>query len=279
MPTTVTVSERYLGRKTSGKSAERSFIISGATNEAEALSALLTNSAVPVGVNGFVRLAADCSVEELADGQYLGTAVYGNPDFTQRDPGNFTISFDISGQTQKITQSLATIHKYTRPSSWQRDFKGAINVNSDGSVEGCDILVPVVNYTVNYTFPQTQFDDGTYIRKLMAAVGSVNSDSFKGLAPGEGLLSRVSGQRRADKAWDLSFGFGVSLNVSSDNGNTLTVGDITDIEKDGWDYLWVYYAEEQQTAAGGVNYVTKLPVHAFVERVYRRTAFANLGLS
>jgi hypothetical protein len=276
-----TVSERYLGRKTSGKSAERSFIISGVSTEAAALAALLTDAAVPAGVNGFVRLAADCSVEELADGQYLGTAVYGNPDFTQRDPGNFTISFDISGQTQRITQSLATVNAYTRPGSWRRDFKGAINVSSDGSVEGCDIVVPVVNYTVNYSFPQTQFDDGTYIRKLIAAVGSVNSDAFQGLAPGEGLLARVSGQRRADRAWDLSFGFGVSLNASAANGNTLTVGEISGIEKDGWDYLWVYYAEEQQSAAGGsgVKYITKVPAHAFVERVYRRTAFANLGLS
>jgi hypothetical protein len=232
-------------------------------------------------VNGFVRLAADCGVEELSDGKYLGTAVYGNPDFTQRDPGNFTISFDISGQTQRITQSLATIHAYTRPGSWRRDFKGAINVNSDGSVEGCDIVVPVVNYTVNYTFPQNQFDDGTYIRKLIAAVGSVNSDSFKGLNAGEGLLSRVAGQRRADKAWDLSFGFGVSLNVSVASGNAISVGEIDNIEKDGWDYLWVYYAEEEQTASGGsgIKYITKLPVHAFVERVYRRTAFADLGLS
>lgn len=70
-------------------------------------------------------------------------------------------------------------------------------------MDGCDIVEPVVDYTVNYSFSQTQFDDGTYIRKLIAAVGSVHKESFKGLSAGEGLLSRVSVQRRAHRAWDL----------------------------------------------------------------------------
>lgn len=266
------MSERPTGRTNNSKRATRSFLIEGAADDNEALSKLLADA--PAAVNGKPLSPTESEVEEIDEsGIFTGTAVYVSPEYGNREAGSFTLSFDIAGTTQRITQSRSTVASYTRPGSWVRSFGGALNVSSDGSVEGTDIIVPTVSYEFTKTYPDDQFEDGTFIRVLIAAVGSVNDDTWQGLDAGEALLSRVSGRRRHDGKWDVTFGVAVSLNEED-----LAVGEITGIDKEGWDYLWVYYAEEEKTTGGGQKYVGKVPVNAFVERIYRRTDYDLLEI-
>lgn len=279
MPVTYDVQEKNLGRKYSSKSGERQYVIrvsGGEASEDEVVAAMLADGGVPGSIGGNVRQDADASAEELAPGLFVGTVPFANPDWQgNKVESSFRLSFDVSSTTQKITQSRQTVHSYHDSiASFGRDFKGAIGVNSDGSVEGCDIIVPATSYKIDYTFPANQFDDGTYIRKLIAAVGSVNNAAFKGTEEGESLLTSVSGQKRADGKWDLTFVFSISLNETG-----LSIGDIgVSIEKQGWDYLWAYY-EPRKLMAGDVPYVAKVPTNVYVERVYRRTNYADLGLT
>lgn len=268
-----TSKEREARRRDQGRNSYREYVLRGSGTEADARTQLLTDAPTVVGTK--VLQVSDTSVEEVAPGVFIGVAAYADPQWSgsAKEPDTFEISFEVAGTVQRITQSRATVASYTRSGSFQRSFGGAIGVRSDGEVEGCDVLVPTTGYTVNYSFPSDQFTDGTYIRKIITAVGSVNSDTFQGLAAGEGLLTRVSGRRRADGGWDVAFTFAVSLNETG-----LTIGEITGIAKKGWEYLWVYYSEDVRTA-GGVNYTTKLPVHAYVEQVYRASAYADLGLT
>ena len=55
----------------------------------------------------------------------------------------------------------------------------------------------------------------------------------------------------------------------------IIVNDITDIQKKGWEYLWVRYADEEDA---GAKVVIKRPIGVYVERVYEYADFAGLGI-
>lgn len=272
-----TVEERYIGRRQTGRTAERVFTIRAAADEAEARLALLDES--PASLGSMVRVDQDCEVEEITPNDiWSGTAVYALPEFTnQPQPsGSFQLSFDISGQSTRITRSRRTVASF--PALNHANFGGAINVNSDGTVEGTDILVPYFNYQVNYTFADADVDQA-YVLELSEIVGSVNLHPFHGFDAGELLLTRVGGLQRGstEADWDIGFSFAVSRNETDiEIGPTVYPGVTFSIpEKRGWDYLWVYYDEYKDTSN---NVIHKRPRYAYVEEVYPYTDYDALNI-
>ena len=53
------------------------------------------------------------------------------------------------------------------------------------------------------------------------------------------------------------------------------IGQITGINKKGWEYLWVRYADAEDTTA---KVLVKKPIAVYVEQVYPTTGFAALGI-
>ena len=51
--------------------------------------------------------------------------------------------------------------------------------------------------------------------------------------------------------------------------------DITGIDKKGWEYLWVRYADVEDDAA---KVLVKRPIGAYVEQVYDYASFLALGI-
>ena len=98
----------------------------------------------------------------------------------------------------------------------------------------------------------------------------VNSGSFKGLAAGECLFLGASGSMRAGGDWEITFKF-----AGSPNRTNIRVGDITVPSKKGWEYLWVKYSEQEDTAAKAI---VQRPVAAYVEKVYDDGDFGALGI-
>ena len=136
----------------------------------------------------------------------------------------------------------------------QPDFHGAIGVSTD-SVEGTDITVPVFNFTETHYIP-IALVTGAYKTTLFYLTGRVNHAPFKGFARGEVLFLGASGSQRGTEDWEIAFKF-----AASPNATDLTVGDITGIEKKGWEYLWVRYADAEDEET-----LIKQPVAAYVER-------------
>ncbi len=66
-----------------------------------------------------------------------------------------------------------------------------------------------------------------------------------------------------------------SASERSPNRTGISVGPITGIAKKGWEYLWVRYADVEDTAS---NTLVKQPVAAYVEKVYEEASFAGLGI-
>lgn len=105
---------------------------------------------------------------------------------------------------------------------------------------------------------------------LFYLTGTVNNSPFRGFEPGEVLFLGASGSKRGQDDWEIAYKFAASPNVLG-----LSVGDIAGIAKRGWDYLWIRYADIEDTAA---KMLVKRPLAVYVEQVYPYRDFSGLGI-
>lgn len=177
-------------------------------------------------------------------------------------------SFDTGGGNQHVAQSLLTVGMYSAPGETAPDFQGAIGVNGD-RVQGTDVTIPVYNFAETHYFDDTLVTPA-YKATLFALTGRVNNGLFKGFATGEVLFLGASGAKRGYDDWEITFRFAASPNVTG-----LTLGSITGINKEGWQYLWVRFADDEDTVAKAL---IKKPIAAYVEKVYEYGDFSGLGI-
>ena len=272
----LTCTENLDSRKyTDGQSAELSYTIRGTADEAAAIAKL--NETAPANFNGLVRQPGTVEpvfVDEANPDRciWTGTVQYSPYPFEAfPQTGDSSFSFDTSGGSQHITQSLANVHKYAAAGQTAPDFKGAIGVTKD-SVEGVDITVPV--YTFNEThYLADELVTDAYKGILFNLTGKTNAAAFRGLQVGECLFLGASGAKRKTSGgvdWEINFRF-----AGSPNKTGLTIGPITGIAKKGWEYLWVRYADVEDTAS---KTLVKQPIAAYVEKVYEEGDYTGLGI-
>ena len=257
---TITINETYRSREgTEGDSpsAELRFVIRGTSSDVTVRGLLEASS--PEIYLGLRR--TDYSFEPLGGDVWNGSVRY-----SEREEPQFT--FDTGGGSQHISQSLTTVGRYAAPSETAPLFHGAIGVNDD-QVAGTDITVPVYNFTETH-FINNSLVTPAYKLALFSLTGRVNESGFKGFAKGELLFLGASGSKRGKDDWEITYRFAASPNAAG-----LTLGDITGINKEGWHYLWVRFADDEDTNAKAL---IKKPVAAYVEQVYQYGDFSLLGL-
>ena len=148
----ITVSEKWESRETTGgkdPSVDLVFIVKGTSDDIAAGDALLNNS--PLVYNNLARLSAH--LERTAEYAWEGTVSYGRP-----EQGESTWTFDTSGGTQRVTQSLSTVGAYAPSGETAPNFHGAIGVTKD-NVEGVDITTPVFNFGETHDIDDTLLAD------------------------------------------------------------------------------------------------------------------------
>jgi hypothetical protein len=210
---------------------------------------------------------------ELAD-QWLATAKYGELEETeQAASGSVEYRFNFQAQGIHVYQSLETIASYARTGETARDFKGAVNVVSDGGklrTEGYQIDPPAETFSLNY-YPVNAVVTAEYQLLVADLCGKVNDYEYRGCEAGSLMLVRVSGGVRTSEDWSIEFGFGYVPNQLD-----IPVGDdITVPSKDGLDLLWPFYGEDVD---GDADALIKTPLSAYVERVWYRGNFDLLAL-
>ena len=220
----------------------------------------LMASAVPDKVGDL--FLDDYHIVHLGNGVWEGTAHY------VKWKSESQYSFDTGGGTQHVTQSIANVGKYAATGFTAPDFMGAIGVTDD-RVEGTDITVPVFNFTETH-YIEKALVTGAYKLALFSLTGKVNGSGFKGFAKGEVLFLGASGSKRGLDDWEITFRFAASPNVAG-----LSLGSITGISKEGWQYLWVRFIDDEDPTAKAL---IKRPVSAYVEQVYSYGDFSNLGI-
>ena len=236
------------------------YVVQGTEDDAEVHA--LVESTVPAFYAGLVFQTYH--IAPLGGGVWEVSARYGK--LEPRDTGDSSFSFDTGGGTAHITQSLSTVARHAPAGKTAPDCLGAIGVTTD-SVEGTDINVPV------YQFGETHYLDDAlvtagYKANLFQLTGRVNSDPWRGFAAGEVLFLGASGAKRGADDWEVTFRFAASPNVTG-----LSIGPITGVNKQGWQYVWVRYSD-----AENANVLVKQPIAAYVEQVYRTGNFSTLGI-
>ena len=273
----ITVSEKPDSRtSTTGpnRTTELRYIVRGTADHSDAKAAL--EAATEPVYDGLRR--RNCEVEPSFvdetnpdDCIWNGTVHYEVPG-KRPDTGDTVFSFDTTGGTQHITQSIGTVGRYAPEGKSPGDHKGAIGATHD-SVEGVDIFTPA--FKVNATrYVADALVTPTYRGNLFSLTDRVNNADFTiwgfgNFNAGELLFLGAQGTQRASgEDWEIQFSF-----LASPNKTGITVGDIEDIEKKGWEYMWVRYADAED---GDAKAVLKRPEAAFVEQVYEYGDFAGL---
>jgi len=190
------------------------------------------------------------------------------------EAGFWRFSFDTTGGSHKVTQSLETIHRVEAdPADPAPDLKQAIGWNGT-KVQGVEIVVPKLEFNITaYYEPASITSD--YMKNLARKTGRTNDGVWLGFAEGEVLYMGSTGDG------DVPLASGARVKpipivhkyAASENVTALAVGDMTVPTKMGFEYLWVRY--KQIESADAKNLIPK-PVHAYVERVYEKVDFAAL---
>ena len=258
-----TIRERYDSREATegveSPSVDLIYVVEGTENDVAVRS--LVELTIPALYAGLVFQTYHINHE--GGGVWEVTVRYGK--LQSKETGESSFSFDTGGVTAHITQSLATVSRHA-PAGTAPDCQGAIGVTGD-SVEGADVTVPVYNFTETHYLADAAVTGG-YKAVLFRLTGRVNNGPFKGFAAGEVLFLGASGAKRGTEDWEIAYRFAASPNVTG-----LAVGPISGINKKGWEYLWVRYAD-----AADQNALVKQPIAAYVEQVYELGNFAALGI-
>jgi len=257
---TITIDEKFDSREaTVGESASVDLLYAVQGTEDDLVAKLLVEATSPTTYAGLVRQSYH--VVHLGGGVWDASVRYGKKE--PKEPGDSSFSFDTGGGTQHITQSLGTVARYPAGAP---NFKGAIGVTHD-AVEGADIVVPIYSFAETHYIP-TEDVTGAYKAALFFLTGRVNDAPFKGFAGGEVLFQGASGSQRGEDDWEITFRFAASPNATG-----LTIGDIGGVNKKGWEYLWVRYADVEDA-----NVLVKRPFAVYIEQVYEDGDFDGLGI-
>ena len=185
------------------------------------------------------------------------------------------VGFDTTGGTMNLTQSIRTVNTYTAPGHPYAapNFGGAINVGEDGAVEGVEIPTGSFKLNVEREVPTSEVTPDL-IRAIYRLYGKVNDAAVNINIYGracqfeKGELRFMGGQSTQidDKTVRLTFALDASPNATG-----LTVGTISNIAKEGWEYLWLRYAAAADDPS---KTVVQTPVAAYVEQVHHYGDFS-----
>ena len=266
----ITSFEESESRKfTDGRNGKRSFIIRGTADQDAAtteLKSIADSSFFGLSRNK-VTVEPIMTDENASGGVWRGTAEYlavVRP--LPEASGDSFFNFDTGGGTQHITQSNGTVASFVSTGAAPTG-NGAINAVPGGSVEGVDIVVPIYNFSETHIFALETVTTA-YKGILYDLTGKINDAAFKGTNAGECLFMGASGQSKGEDQYEIAFNF-----AALPNKTNFAVGDITGVNKRGWEYLWVVYGD-----AVDEDTLIKTPKSVHVERVYDEGDFSTLTI-
>lgn len=280
----ITATERPDSRSyTEGQSHERTYFVEGTSDHTAAVAAV--KGVAPLTDSSLTR--GDCTAEPLHIDTvnedkciWLGSAPYTPSGSATPLPavGDTLIQGTTGGGTQTLRISIAPTTGYAKSGATAPDFDDAIGVNGD-KVDGVEIGLQQFDFTVTKVFPYGSYPSlgAIYNRAWTWNNAEVTyTDSETGLsitlAAGECLFKSVDfGRGRGDGG--VEFAYHMS---ASPNRDTIPVGGgIVVSTKLGWEYLWLFFATEEDTVA---HKLVQAPVAAYVAPVYKPSDHSYLGI-
>ncbi len=189
-------------------------------------------------------------------------------------------------------QAGETVYQVDENDQGPSTFNGKIGYNGETS-EGVDVVRPTFSFTlqkkVDDAYLNTRGLDGyTYKERIVLLTGTVNNAAFRGWSEGnvlfEGCSSSVAAEYHEEDA--LPDGQGgyvipprkihtITFKFKCNLGRTDMPVAGTTVDKEGFQYLWVY-SKKQDDSTTGVT--LEYPQTVVVNDVYEKTNFALLEL-
>lgn len=181
-------------------------------------------------------------------------------EWAQRKWGPLDISIRgrTTGGTQKILGSLDTVAQ----SENAPDFQQLIGVNADGTVEGTEIIVPVLQLAIDVQYP-LGFVNQAMMKIWSYNTGRVNSAALLGWKAGEVLYEGSEFEDGSNIPMRVTHNVSISPNVTN-----ATICGLSGINKKGWEFLW-FRVKEDTSTAGGTTFPIKKATHFYVEKIYQ----------
>lgn len=260
------------------------FLIDGADSEEEAAFALVAAGLPAFTATGLAFQGT--TFTELGDGVWKAVANYGirrgqgalqqaripgqpsdgSKPGTQSSPGDDQVfDFDTGHGSQKITNSIKTVARYEREvdaanGNLAPNMKGLIGANGQ-QVEGAEVEVPATTFTTKARF-QGQYVTHDFIRGINLYYATVNATPWKGYGVREVKFLGTTGSQKGTGDPEVSLKWAYSPSVTRD------YGDVKNVTKAGWDWLWIRYVDAKVG-----NFLVKVPQFVYVEQVYYESDF------
>lgn len=210
--------------------------------------------------------------EYVGDKVWIFTANYTDPERQEQKEqlavDEYRISFDTTGAQTRMMVSYQTNTYPRNQQTIPPDFDNAIDVDQNGRPRGVDVIIPSLKFDITYRQAKAVITNA-YIRTLADLTGKVNDAAFYGFNAGEVLFLGAAGSQSTKSDPEITYKFVASPNA------TFSVAGISNVTKQGHQYLWVWYETDED-----VNAHTLRPnAHTvFVETVYRNADFSQLGI-
>lgn len=218
----------------------------------------------PTTVTGLTGTLYRKNINIRPDGwnQYIVEVSYGGLNVTTIPQNSYTFNFDTTGGTVNVKVAKAHVQSYPTAGD---PHKGVIGVQQDGGVDGADIIIPKLKFTLAFKYPAGVITV-SFIKSLAAVTGTTNAYRFLGFDPGELLFLGATGSDGTAQEMEVSFAFEASQNATG-----LTIGGITGIAKGGHEYGWAEFGDVVDSGKAAVNATA---VH--IERVYNSADWASV---
>lgn len=289
----IQINESPLSRQgQSGPEARFDFIYTAWGDAGETVEAMQTAvlAAAPANYTGLPRGTSVSRTTE--DGLHWTFVVpYGlRPGIAPSDTTAVTRAVTFGGTTATVLRSKKTVGQYANGLAADEDpdglatphFSQAINVQQDGTVNGLEVPIPSLAFTITKEF--TFANDSSrraYEQIVYACCSRVNDDTYLGFAAGELLLLKATAESVDGTLLVYRYTYEF---VYSENVTGLTLPGLEDdsssphtIDKRGHEYLWTRTKNKTKVVAGKTIDAQTADI-AVVDVVFDEADFTTLAL-
>ncbi len=262
----ITMREKRSSRSTSEspKTKTLRYTLTGTTSETLARSYAI--GATVWQYSGLWR--QEVRIDPVGVGVWDVEVVYGALAGKMPEDGDVRWTFDTTGGSMHITNALEHLADYGTNAP---NHGGAIGVNSEGEIEGCDIGTSSRKWTETW-YMNALAIPFNYGDILEALTYTTNNATFRGKAAGHVLFMGASGggSTKDPGFFEMTFNFATGQALSG-----ATICGISGVSKLPWEYLWYEY-EKQNDSVEAKKIKKLIAIHR--EGVYPAGNFALLGI-
>lgn len=268
--------EKYAARIISDSeapSAETTWHVFGAADEIEAYAAL---AAAPIPAlytfpSGKIAYLANVQIKDVYESTREQDLTHeATLSYSYKAPitaGDIEYEFEVAAQSVTLTHAIDTT-AYTGGGRTAPNFNKGINISPDGKIQGISVERAQFSFQVTKHWPAASVTQAYQI--VLANLASrVNNASFYGLPAGSVKFLGARGRLSGDK-FPITYRFEYSPNETG-----VTVGDITGIARQGWQYLDVYRRTISDDTA---KKKTEVPHSVYIHKVFEDGDFSLIGL-